>query len=134
MKKTLGGDRLGSGSKMDVQMHNYSRSTHDLSYVWKSTMAPGTLTPFLNEIALPGDTFDINLTTKINTLPTIGPLFDSYKEQHDVFIIPLRLYHGMLHMNKLGIGLRMADIKFPLINSKPYKHLWQEHQTSTTHK
>ena len=40
--KNIGGDRLGSGSKMQVQMHNYERSTHDLSSVWRSSMQVGT--------------------------------------------------------------------------------------------
>ena len=32
----LGGDRLGSGNKMHVQMRNYERSTHNLDYIWLS--------------------------------------------------------------------------------------------------
>ncbi|HPW96679.1 MAG TPA: hypothetical protein PK557_06935, partial [Paludibacteraceae bacterium] len=59
--KTIGGDRLGSGNKMKVQLHNYERSTHDLSRIFRSTMNVGTLVPFLTEIGLNGDTFDINL-------------------------------------------------------------------------
>ena len=50
MEKTLGGDRLGSGKKMKVAMHNYERSTHDLGYIWRSTMAPGTLVPFMKKV------------------------------------------------------------------------------------
>jgi len=115
MKKTLGGDRLGSGSKMQIELHNYERSTHDLSYIWRSTMSSGTLVPFMKLIALPGDTFDINLGQDIKTHPTTGPLFGSYKAQSDVFIIPLRLYQGQLHNNKTGIGMDMASVKFPLV-------------------
>ena len=74
MKKTLGGARLGSGNKMQVNLHNYGRSTHDLSYLWRSTMAPGTLVPFIHEIALPGDTFDIHLNCDAKTHPTVGPI------------------------------------------------------------
>ena len=33
MLKTLGGDRLGAGKKMKVELHNYERSTHDLVYM-----------------------------------------------------------------------------------------------------
>ena len=29
IKRNIGGDRLGSGSKMEGQMHDYERSTHD---------------------------------------------------------------------------------------------------------
>jgi hypothetical protein len=113
MKKTLGGDRLGSGAKMQVELHGYERSTHDLGYLWRSTMAAGTLVPFLSEVALPGDTFDIHLNCDIKTHPTIGPLFGSYKVQLDVFIAPIRLYQGLLHNNKIGIGMNMAQVKLP---------------------
>lgn len=112
--KTLGGDRLGSGKKMKVTMHGYERSTHDLGYVWRSTMSPGTLVPFIVEPALPGDTFDIDLNCEILTHPTIGPLFGSYKVQLDVFQCPIRLYNAMLHNNKLNIGRNMSAIKLPI--------------------
>lgn len=115
METTLGGDRLGSGNRQKIQMRNYERSTHDLSYIWRSTMAPGTLVPFMSEVGLPGDTFDINLDVNVMTHPTIGPLFGSFKIQLDVFQCPIRLYNGQLHMNKLGIGMKMANIKLPQI-------------------
>ncbi|AXH73345.1 MAG: major capsid protein [Microviridae sp.] len=113
---TIGGERLGSGKKMKAYLHNYERSTHDLSYVWRSTMASGTLVPFMSQVALPGDTFDIDLNVDILTHPTIGPLFGSYKIQLDVFQIPIRLYQGQLHMNMLGIGLDMSKILLPKLN------------------
>ncbi|AXH75111.1 MAG: major capsid protein [Microviridae sp.] len=113
MKKTLGGDRLGSGKKMEVNLHGYERSTHDMGYIWRSTMSAGTLVPFLCEPVLPGDTFDIGLACEIMTHPTVGPLFGSFKVQLDVFLCPIRLYQGMLHNNKLGIGMNMANVKLP---------------------
>ena len=64
IKKNIGGDRLGSGNKMEVQMHNYERSTPDLSNEWRSSMQVGVLTPFMVEVGLNGDTFDIDLTTR----------------------------------------------------------------------
>ncbi len=115
MKTAIGGDRLGSGNKENVSMRNYERSTHDLSYVWRSSMASGTLVPFMSTVALPGDSMDIDLTTHVLTLPTVGPLFGSYKVQLDVFKVPVRLYIGKLHMNMLNIGLKMSDIKLPLM-------------------
>lgn len=118
IKKTLGGDRLGSGKKMSVELHNYERSTHDLGYLWRSTMAPGTLVPFLTEVALPGDTFDINLDCDIKTHPTIGPLFGSYKVQLDTFVIPIRLYIAQLHNSALGVGLNMKNVVFPAYDLK----------------
>ncbi len=112
---TLGGDRLGSGNQQKVNLHNYGRSTHDLGYKWRSTMASGTLVPFMSELALPGDTFDIDLDIDIMTGPTTGPLFGSFKVQLDVFACPIRLYNGKLHMNMLNIGLGMAKVKLPQI-------------------
>lgn len=117
-KVTLGGERLGSGNRQEVELRNYERSTHDLSYVWRSTMASGTLVPFMNEVALPGDTFDIDLDIDVKTHPTIGPLFGSYKIQLDVFKIPVRLYQAKLHMNLLNVGLKMNEIKLPQLKVK----------------
>lgn len=114
-KVTLGGDRLGAGKKMQVALRNFERSTHDLSYIWRSTMAPGTLVPYLSEVALPGDTFDINLDADVKTYPTIGPLFGSFKLQLDVFMCPIRLYQAQLHNNKLRIGMNMDKVKLPLL-------------------
>ena len=114
----LGGDRLGSGNKQKVYLHNYERSTHDLGYIWRSTMASGTLVPFLKQVALPGDTFDIDINADVKTLPTVGPLFGSFKMQLDVFLCPIRLYNKSLHMNKIGVGMDMSKVKFPFYNLK----------------
>lgn len=118
MQKTIGGDRLGSGKKMKVELRNYERSTHDMSYIWRSTMSAGTLVPYLCEVALPGDTFDIDLDVDIMTHPTIGPLFGSYKIQLDVFECPIRLYNAALHNNALGIGMNMKQIYLPTLTIK----------------
>ena len=113
MKTTLGGDRLGSGNKQEISMKNFERSSHDLGYIWRSSMGAGTLVPFMSELALPGDSFDIDLDCDVKTLPTLGPLFGSYKVQLDVFQCPVRLYQGKLHMNMLNIGLDMSEIYLP---------------------
>ena len=133
MKTAVGGDRLGSGNKMDVSFKNYERSTHDLSYLWRSSMASGTLVPFMNQLALPGDNWRIELNTEVMTLPTIGPLFGSYKVQLDVFEVPMRLYNAKLHMNKLGIGMDMANMFLPQItllanNHASYKKTFDDNE------
>lgn len=115
MEVTLGGDRLGSGKRQKIELKNYERSTHDLSYIWRSTMSAGTLVPFMVEVGLPGDTFDIDLECEIMTMPTIGPLFGSYKVQLDLFKVDMRLFQGRMHMNKLNTGLKINSIKFPLV-------------------
>lgn len=113
--KNLGGERLGSGSKNNISLHAYNRSTHDLSRAWRSTMNCGTLVPFFVEPSLPGDTWSIDLETLVRTIPTIGPLYGSYKLQLDVFECPIRLYNGLLHNNMTKIGLNMAQVKLPKV-------------------
>lgn len=115
MKTEIGGDRLGSGNKQEVSMRNFERSTHDLGYIWRSSMASGTLVPFMSELGLPGDTFEIDLMADVKTLPTVGPLYGSYKVQLDVFQCPVRLYQGKLHMNMLNIGMDMSEVLLPQI-------------------
>ena len=110
---TVGGNRLGSGKKLKLELKGYERSTHDIGYVWRSSLAPGTLVPFMSVLGLPGDTFDINLNADVKTLPTLGALFGSYKLQLDIFTADFRLYQGQLHNNKLGIGMDMSKVKFP---------------------
>lgn len=115
LTKSIGKNTLGGGKKMNVDLRTYNRSTHDLSYIWRSSMAAGTLVPFCKILMTPGDTMEIDLTHQIMTHPTIGPLFGSYKVQADVFQCPIRLYNAMLHNNALNIGLKMSDVKLPKI-------------------
>ena len=109
----LGGERLGSGKKNKYITKTFERSTHNLSYIWRSSMSAGTLVPFMSEVGLPGDTFDISLDCDVKTLPTIGPLFGSYKVQLDVFEVPIRLFQGKLHLNKLELGREMDKVHLP---------------------
>jgi hypothetical protein len=113
MKVNIGKNTLGDNNKMSVELREYGRSTHDLSYAWRSPMGVGTLVPFMKLLALPGDTFDIDLDTKVLTHPTVGPLFGQFKMQLDVFTCPLRLYQAQLHNNALNIGLDMKKVKLP---------------------
>lgn len=110
---TLGGDRLGSGNKMKERLHNYERSSHNLSKIWRSSQAVGTITPAAVYVCQNKDTFDIDLKGAVMTLPTNGPLLGSFKQQVDVFVAPIRLYNRQLHNNKLGIGMHMERVKYP---------------------
>lgn len=112
LTKVIGGNRVGSGKKMKVELHGYDRSTHDLSKVFRSTMACGTLVPCYVNIGLNGDTWDIDTQAIIRTLPTNAPLFGSFKMQVDWFVVPLRLYNGTLHNNPINVGLKMQNIPF----------------------
>lgn len=114
MKKTLGGERLGAGKKMAVELENFGRSSNNLSKIVRTDQSFATIVPYYCEIGLTGDTFYINeIESIIRTLPTNGPVFGSAKFQVDVFCIPIRLYMSALHNNALGVGLKMANIKLP---------------------
>lgn len=123
MKVNIGKNTLGDSNKMSVSLKEYGRSTHNLSSAWRSTMGVGTLVPFMKILGLPGDTFEIDLDTRIMTHPTIGPLFGNFKFQADIFTCPIRLYNAMLHNNTLNIGLDMSKVKLPIaqIYTKNYK-------------
>ena len=47
LTKSIGKNTLGGGKRMNVDLKTYNRSTHDLSYIWRSSMAAGTLVPIL---------------------------------------------------------------------------------------
>lgn len=113
MKKTLGGDRLRSESKMEVYLPNFGRSSHNVGKIIRTSQACGTIIPYWCQIGLDGTTFYIDITTKVKTLPTTGPVFGSFKHQIDVFVIPIRLYIAALHNNALGVGLNMSKVLLP---------------------
>lgn len=113
MKKTLGGDRLRSENKMEVYLPNFGRSSHNIGKIIRTSQACGTIVPYWCQIGLDGTTFYIDITTKVKTLPTTGPVFGSFKHQIDVFVIPIRLYIAALHNNALGVGLNMSKVLLP---------------------
>lgn len=115
MKVSIGKNTLGGGKKMMTRLNNYNRSTHDNSFVMRTTMAPGVLVPTMTELLLPGDTYPIQTRCHTLTHPTVGPLFGSFKQQNDFFFCPIRLYNAMLHNNALNIGLDMKKVKFPVV-------------------
>ena len=113
--KALGGERLGSGNKINVTLHGFNRSSHNIGQLFKTDQAVGTLVPYFCDIGLNGTTYNIDLTTKIRTLPTNGPIFGRLKHQIDVFHAPIRLYIRVLHNNALGIGMKMQNVKLPIM-------------------
>lgn len=124
---TIGGDRLGSGNKNKTYLHNYERSTHDLSTDFLSSMGCGMLIPFMCELVTRDDKYEIDLNAGLRTIPTQGPMFGTFKLQVDVFKYPLRLCQALLHNNPLAIGLKANQIKFPKmrlygnVGEDPYK-------------
>lgn len=114
-KVTLGGDRVGSGSRMRQEMHNYFRSNHNLSCSRVTSMSPGVLYPIYVNYGVTGDTFDFDIDAFMRTLPTEGPMFGAFKLQLDVFTADERLYQAILHNNTLDIGMDMDKVMLPKI-------------------
>ena len=104
---------------MEVYLPNFGRSSHNIGKIIRTTQACGTIVPYWCQIGLDGTTFYLDITTKVKTLPTTGPVFGSFKHQIDVFVIPIRLYIAALHNNALGVGLNMSKVLLPefLVNT-----------------
>lgn len=98
---------------MEVYLPNFGRSSHNIGKIIRTSQACGTIVPYWCQIGLDGTTFYIDITTKVKTLPTTGPVFGSFKHQIDVFVIPIRLYIAALHNNALGVGLNMSKVLLP---------------------
>lgn len=113
--RTLGKNTLGDNNKMKVAMRDYDMSTHDISTVFRSSIGVGMLVPFCKILCQKGDIIDLNLINKTLSQPTLGPLFGSFKLQHFLFFGGIRLYNSWLHNNRTGIGMKMSDIKLPMM-------------------
>lgn len=113
--RTLGKNTLGDNNKMKVAMRDYDMSTHDISAVFRSSIGVGMLVPFCKILCQKGDIIDIDLINKTLSQPTLGPLFGSFKLQHFMFFGGFRLYNSWLHNNRTGIGMKMSDIKLPMM-------------------
>lgn len=113
--RTLGKNTLGDNNKMKVAMRDYDMSTHDISTVFRSSIGVGMLVPFCKILCQKGDIIDLNLINKTLSQPTLGPLFGSFKLQHFMFFGGMRLYNSWLHNNRTGIGMKMSDIKLPMM-------------------
>lgn len=116
--RTLGKNTLGDNNKMKVAMRDYDMSTHDISTVFRSSIGVGMLVPFCKILCQKGDIIDLNLINKTISQPTLGPLFGSFKLQHFMFFGGFRLYNSWLHNNRTGIGMKMSDIKLPMMHAK----------------
>lgn len=118
--RTLGKNTLGDNNKMKVAMRDYDMSTHDISTIFRSSIGVGMLVPFCKILCQKGDIIDLNLINKTLSQPTLGPLFGSFKLQHFLFFGGFRLYNSWLHNNRTGIGMKMSDIKLPMMLAQTY--------------
>ena len=115
MRKTIdvGAKRLGDENKMKQKSHGLDRANFNLPRKWRTTMNVGTLVPCYKGLVTAGTTVELTDKNDVKTLPTVGPLFGSFKLQTDYFFVPMRLYISALHNNQLNIGLGMNKVKLP---------------------
>lgn len=113
MNIALGGERVGSGNKMNLHLRHYERSTHNLSQQYKTSAGIGILYPCLCIPVMRGDKFDINIAAGVRTVPSKGAMFGSYKLQIDYYFCANRLYTGILHNNPYNLGMKMNKVYFP---------------------
>lgn len=116
--RTIGKNTLGDNNKMKVAMRDYDMSTHDISTIFRSSVGVGMLVPFCKILCQKGDIIDLNLINKTLSQPTLGPLFGSFKLQHFLFFGGFRLYNSWLHNNRTGIGMKMSDVKLPMMKAE----------------
>jgi len=82
-----------------VMQHSFSqvpkaeipRSTFDRSHGYKTTFDAGYLVPVLLDEALPGDTFNVNLTALARLATPIFPIMDNLIMDTHFFAVPMRL-------------------------------------------
>ena len=82
--------------KSNVQFHavpsaNIPRSQFDLTHGYKTTFDAGYLIPILVQEALPGDTFNLNMTAFARLATPLKPIMDNLKMQSFFFAVPNRL-------------------------------------------
>ena len=115
VNKNIGKNTIGDNNKIQVYLHDYNMSTHDLSTITRTSMSPGTLVPTMKLLVQKGDIIDIDIEANVLTHPTVGPLFGSFKLENHLYFGALRLYNSWLHNNRTKIGLDMSQIKLPQI-------------------
>lgn len=90
---------LAGHSNPSVMKHSFSqvpkaeiqRSTFDRSHGHKTTFDAGLLIPILVDEALPGDTYNVNMTGFARLATPIFPLMDNMYMDTQFFAVPMRL-------------------------------------------
>jgi len=90
---------MSASSNPSVMTHSFSqvpkadipRSTFDRSHGHKTTFDAGLLIPILVDEALPGDTFNVNMTGFSRLATPIFPIMDNMYMDTQFFSVPIRL-------------------------------------------
>jgi len=74
-----------------VPSANIPRSTFDRTHGYKTTFDAGILIPFLVDEALPGDTYNVDVTAFARLATPVAPIMDNMFMDTHFFAVPLRL-------------------------------------------
>lgn len=113
IKKTFGGDRIGTGAGFSVHQRTYQRTNKDLGNVFRSNLGIGMAMPCYVEQVKRGDVWDINVSLRLITHPTNGPIFGQYEFRAAFWTGDWRLWNKELHNNPKKAGLEAKSIMFP---------------------
>lgn len=109
MKAELGGQRLGVEGRLPaVEISTPGTTWKDCSRANRFTAGPGGLYPAFIERVLPGDEWHTEASGIFKTIPTLGPVFGTFKTQLDWFFIPDRLYMKLYHNNPTAFDPKVA--------------------------
>ena len=85
------GNRSGNSRFSTVPRADIPRSSFDRSHGYKTTFDSGYLVPIFVDEALPGDTFNVNMTGFARLATPIHPIMDNIWMETFFFAVPLRL-------------------------------------------
>lgn len=102
--------------KADIPRSSFSR-THG----WKGTFDAGYLVPFYVDEALPGDTFNLNVTTLVRLATPIVPIMDNLYVDTFFFFVPNRLiwnhWKEFNGENTTAAGIQSGTFLVPTVSS-----------------
>ncbi|AXH73313.1 MAG: major capsid protein [Microviridae sp.] len=75
----------------NVQGNRPTKNKFDLSHERKMSLKMGTLTPFMVQEIVPGDSFKVNTEMLLRLQPMLAPIFHRVRVKTDYFFVPNRL-------------------------------------------
>lgn len=106
---------------MNVELPEPKRSNIPWREVNRTTFSPGYANvSFVSEV-LPGDRWSGNLHTIVRSRPTISSIYGSFRESHQAFFVPTRLYSKVMdQLQTFGNSVEQfnpsVDIPFPCLD------------------
>lgn len=84
---------------LNIDLPAPKMSNVDLTHSNRLTMSPGYIYPTGVFEVLPGDRFRLNLKTLLKSDPTVASLYGSFRQSHQAYFVPTRLYVKALDQN-----------------------------------